>query len=64
MIRARDQLLLDVSHELRSPLTRLKAALELVSDTDMKARMAADLSEMDTLLASSSNSNDCGAETA
>lgn len=46
MIRARDQLLLDVSHELRSPVTRLKVALELVADPDMKARMAADLAEM------------------
>ena len=29
MVHARDQLLWDVSHELRSPLTRLKLALEL-----------------------------------
>jgi signal transduction histidine kinase len=50
MIRSRDQLLLDVSHELRSPLTRLKVALELLSDTDMKARMAADLAEMEIMI--------------
>src|SRR5262249_12856354 len=36
MLRARDQLLLDVSHELRSPLTRLKVAAELVPDVRMK----------------------------
>src|SRR5713101_4700905 len=42
MIGARDRLLLDVSHELRSPLTRLKVALELVGDVEMKARMAAE----------------------
>ncbi|MGH9841794.1 MAG: sensor histidine kinase [Blastocatellia bacterium] len=50
MIRARDQLLLDVSHELRSPLTRLKVALELVGDVDMKARMAADVVEMEIMI--------------
>src|SRR5262249_19912090 len=32
MITARDQLLIDVSHELRSPLTRMKVALELMPD--------------------------------
>lgn len=50
MIGARDRLLLDVSHELRSPLTRLKVALELVADPDMKARMAADLAEMEIMI--------------
>ena len=50
MIRARDQLLLDVSHELRSPLTRLKVALELTADRDMKARMAADVAEMEIMI--------------
>ncbi|MBI3492841.1 MAG: HAMP domain-containing histidine kinase [Acidobacteria bacterium] len=50
MIRARDQLLLDVSHELRSPVTRLKVALELVADPDMKARMAADMAEMEIMI--------------
>jgi len=51
MIGARDQLLLDVSHELRSPLTRLKVALELVADRDTKARMAADVAEMEIMIA-------------
>lgn len=50
MIRARDQLLLDVSHELRSPLTRLKVALELVEDADARARMAGDLAEMEIMI--------------
>jgi signal transduction histidine kinase len=50
MIRARDQLLLDVSHELRSPLTRLKVALELVGNPGMKARMAADVAEMEIMI--------------
>jgi signal transduction histidine kinase len=50
MIRARDQLLLDVSHELRSPLTRLKVALELVGGAEMKSRMAADVAEMEIMI--------------
>jgi signal transduction histidine kinase len=50
MVRSRDQLLLDVSHELRSPLTRLKVALELLPDPDMKARMAADVAEMEIMI--------------
>jgi signal transduction histidine kinase len=50
MIAARDQLLLDVSHELRSPLTRLKVALELVANPDMKARMADDVTEMEIMI--------------
>ncbi len=52
MIQSRDQLLLDVSHELRSPLTRLKVALELLSeeDQDKRAKMAADLAEMDMMI--------------
>ena len=50
MVRTRDQLLLDVSHELRSPVTRLKVAAELVTDPDMKGRMAGDLAEMEILI--------------
>jgi signal transduction histidine kinase len=50
MIAARDQLLLDVSHELRSPVTRLRVALELLPDSDQKAGMAADLAEMDGMI--------------
>lgn len=50
MIQSRDQLLLDVSHELRSPLTRLKVALELVADPEMKTRMAADVAEMEIMI--------------
>lgn len=50
MIRARDELLIDVSHELRSPLTRLKVALELAGDGEMKARMAVDLAEMEIMI--------------
>ncbi len=50
MIEARDQLLLDVSHELRSPLTRMKVALALLPDGLKKTRMDADVAEMEAML--------------
>lgn len=50
MLAARDQLLLDVSHELRSPLTRLKVALELLPDGEVRGRMAADVRQMETMI--------------
>jgi signal transduction histidine kinase len=51
MIGARDQLLLDVSHELRSPVTRMKVALELLPHDEQRTRMAADVAEMERLIA-------------
>jgi signal transduction histidine kinase len=51
MIVARDQLLLDVSHELRSPLTRMKVALELLPPDEQRTRMAADVVEMERMIA-------------
>jgi signal transduction histidine kinase len=51
MVRARDQLLLDVSHELRSPLTRLKVALALLPDSSKKAQAEADAAEMEAMIA-------------
>lgn len=51
MIRARDQLLLDVSHELRSPITRLRVALELVPDGQNRRGMQNDLAEMEAMIA-------------
>ena len=50
MLRARDRLLLDVSHELRSPLTRMKVALELLPPSDLAARMAADVTGMEMMI--------------
>ena len=51
MVQARDQLLLDVSHELRSPLTRMKVALELLPEGKERERMAGDVAEMESMLA-------------
>jgi signal transduction histidine kinase len=50
MIRAREQLLVDVSHELRSPLSRLKVAVQFVGEADIKARMASDLAALDIMI--------------
>lgn len=50
MIQARDQLLLDVSHELRSPLTRLKVAVALLPDDENKAGLVGDLKEMEIMI--------------
>ena len=50
-IHARDQLLLDISHELRSPITRMKVALELLPDGPQKNGLLTDLAEMETMIA-------------
>lgn len=50
MVRARDQLLLDVSHELRSPLTRIKVALELLPEGEKRRRIASDIGEMESMI--------------
>ena len=50
MLGSKDQLLLDVSHELRSPLTRLKLALEMSPETELRESMLQDVAEMETML--------------
>jgi len=50
MIHARDQLLLDVSHELRSPITRMKVALEFLPTSKEKKNIQDDISEMETMI--------------
>jgi signal transduction histidine kinase len=50
MVVSRDQLLLDVSHELRSPLTRLKVALALLPDSAKKAQAESDVAEMGAMI--------------
>jgi signal transduction histidine kinase len=51
MITARNQLLIDVSHELRSPLTRMKVALELMPDDGQRARLSSEVAEMERMIA-------------
>jgi signal transduction histidine kinase len=50
MLRARDRLLLDVSHELRSPLTRLKVALEFVKDESTKEKIEQEIRELEAMV--------------
>ncbi len=50
MIHARDQLLLDVSHELRSPITRIKVAMEFLPETKNRQSIQDDLGEMERMI--------------
>ncbi|WP_300465100.1 HAMP domain-containing sensor histidine kinase [Desulfobacula sp.] len=50
MLALKQQLLRDVSHELRSPLTRVKVALEFLDDDRMKKSIGSDILEMETLV--------------
>jgi signal transduction histidine kinase len=50
MIKAREQLLLDVSHELRSPITRAKLALEIMPDSKEKLSVIDDMREMEIMI--------------
>ncbi len=50
MLQAKSQLLLDVSHELRSPLTRLRVALEMMPRHRLKESMLSDIAQMETML--------------
>lgn len=50
MLTAKRQLLLAISHELRSPLTRAKVSLELLDDATQKDLLHEDLDEMEKLL--------------
>jgi signal transduction histidine kinase len=50
MIQARDHLLRNVSHELRSPLTRMKIALEFLIPEKRVASVSADIRTMEYLI--------------
>ena len=51
MLRDRERLLADVSHELRSPIARMKVALELTPPSDKRTAIRRDLDEMEHLVA-------------
>jgi signal transduction histidine kinase len=51
MLEAKRQLLLAISHELRSPLTRVKVALEFLDDPAVKNNLMQDINEMERLIA-------------
>jgi len=50
MVDDRERLLADVSHELRSPIGRMKVALEFVAPGDKRDALARDLREMESLI--------------
>ena len=50
MLRAKEQQLLDVSHELRSPMTRMKIALEMLPSGPMKENLQDDIREMEMMV--------------
>lgn len=50
MLEAKRQLLLAISHELRSPLTRTKVATELLGDAEQRQRLHRDLNEIEKLI--------------
>ncbi len=51
LVKSREQLLLDVSHELRSPLTRIKVALEMAPEGMAKESIGDDIAEMESMVA-------------
>jgi signal transduction histidine kinase len=50
MLEAKRQLLLAISHELRSPLTRAKVAAALLEDPAQRTEIARDLDELERLI--------------
>ena len=50
LLRSKEQLLLDVSHELRSPITRLKVQLEFLEDAEARESLRADVVEMEAMV--------------
>lgn len=50
MLEAKRQLLLAISHELRTPVTRAKLQLEFMDDTALKENLSDDINEIDLLI--------------
>jgi len=50
MLNEKEQLLLDVSHELRSPLTRMKVALEFLPEGKIRTGMREDIGDMEKMV--------------
>ena len=51
MLESKSALLLAISHELRSPLTRMRVNLELIEHSDARQQLIEDCREMESLLA-------------
>lgn len=50
MLEAKQQMLLAISHELRSPLTRTRVALEMIDDDEARRHILEDVEEMEQLI--------------
>jgi signal transduction histidine kinase len=50
MLDAKRHLLLGISHELRSPLSRLRLALEFIEDSEQKESVRAEIAEMEEII--------------
>lgn len=50
MLDAKRQLLLAISHELRSPITRTRVAAEMLDESKNKEQIIGDINEMETLI--------------
>ena len=50
MLDAKRQLLLGISHELRSPLSRLRLSLEFIDDGEGKENLRAEIAEMEQIV--------------
>ncbi|MEC8860417.1 MAG: HAMP domain-containing sensor histidine kinase [Pseudomonadota bacterium] len=50
MLEAKRQLLLAISHELRTPVTRAKLQLEFMDEGDLKEALSEDINEIDLLI--------------
>lgn len=52
LIDARTQMIAAISHDLRTPITRLRLRAEFVEDPEAQRRMLSDLDEMETMIKS------------
>ena len=52
MLESKSSLLLAISHELRSPITRIRVNLELLNESDIQQKLIDDVREMETLISS------------
>ena len=50
LLDSKEHLLLDMSHELRSPITRIKVQLEFLKDQEARDSLGADVAEMETMV--------------
>lgn len=51
-VQDRTQMLAAISHDLKTPITRLRLRAEFMDDDDQRARMLSDLEEMEAMIAS------------